>query len=78
MREATEELDMSANDADTALRQVIQVLLDKNDNTNTLSGNARDIALFVKDGIVVPRDLGMIPVMTLERIVKAAPAPRIA
>jgi glutathione S-transferase len=78
MREATEELAMSANDADTALRQVIQVLLDKNDNTNTLSGNARDIALFVKDGIVVPRDLGMIPVMTLERIVKAAPAPRIA
>ena len=76
--QASKKLAMSAHDADTALRQVIAVLLDKSETADKLSGNARDVASFVRDGIAVPRDLGMIPVMTLERIVKAAPAPRIA
>ena len=77
-KDACKELPLDENNVDTALRELIAVLLDKDSTGEKLSGNAREVAAFVRDRIAVPRDLGMIPAATLDRIVERAPAPRIA
>ena len=67
--DATSSLDMSEDDADEALREVIQLLVDESVDMGNLSENAKQMARFASEMIEVPRDLGMIPALALGKLV---------
>ena len=78
---ASSSLDIQLSDADEALREVVYVLLDwkMNDGSNmncsgdelVISNNARRVAQFACDKIEVPRDMGMIPALSLGKLVQS-------
>lgn len=78
IEEGARALSLEQDDVDSALREVIATLLDKDNDGDRLSGNARDVAAFARQQIAIPRDMGIVPARTLQRIVELAPAPRIA
>jgi glutathione S-transferase len=69
---------MSAEELDQALREVLTTLLEGGASVSSLSGNARDIAAFLDERLCVPRDMGVLPAATLRMLATAAPKPRIA
>ena len=69
--DATTSLDLSEDDADEALREVIQLLVDESVTTGDLSENAKQMARYASERIEVPRDLGMIPALALGKLVQS-------
>ena len=72
---------LSMEEADEALREVVQILIHfkmdgsvhSSDNVEQLSENARRMAAMVCERIEVPRDMGMIPALALWSLIQLAP-----
>ena len=69
--------DMSEEEADEGLRELIQLLIaddgDDDDDTKSvenLSDNARQIATFASERIEIPKDIAMIPALALGELVQ--------
>jgi glutathione S-transferase len=67
---------LTRQDIDDALRETAFALLGKM-AASKLSGNARDVAAFLNEQLVAPRDMGILPIATIRNLVAAAPKPRI-
>lgn len=75
--DAASSMGVTADETDEALRELSQVLLDWKMNESNpievagLSDNARQMALFLSEKIEVPRDVGMIPALTLGELAQS-------
>ena len=68
---AKDDLSMDDSAVDTALREVIQLLLEDGENANELSENGQAMAKYASETIEIPRDLGMIPALALGELVQS-------
>jgi len=78
-------MDLQQSDVDEALREIVQILLDSKMTDSKLSecsddddepqillsDNARRLARFACERIEVPRDMGMIPVLSLGELIQS-------
>jgi len=80
--DASSSMDLAPGDADEALREVIQLLVDwkmgagSNEgdaakSVTEISENGRQMAQLVSERIEVPRDMGMIPALALVEFVQS-------
>mmetsp|Transcript_28651 Transcript_28651/g.61645 ORF Transcript_28651/g.61645 Transcript_28651/m.61645 type:complete len:286 (+) Transcript_28651:676-1533(+) len=68
---AASNAELSSDDADEALREVVHLLVDwkMGEGVPTVSENGRTMARFASEGIEVPRDMGMVPALALWELV---------
>jgi hypothetical protein len=78
-------MDLQQSDVDEALREIVQILLDSKMTDSKLSecsddddepqillsDNARRLARYTCERIEVPRDMGMIPVLSLGELIQS-------